>query len=378
MKLALIGLTYPYRGGISHYTTSLYRALDKQHKVLLISFSRQYPNLLFPGKTQDDQSLHPFQAPAEPLLDSINPSSWKRVAERLLAYQPDLVLFQWWQPFFGPAYNRIVRRFRRGSETPVFYLCHNVYPHEQSRVLGRLLIRSAFKQVDGFLVHSKKLASQVRDFNKKGPVRQIFHPVYDFYSQWAPEQVARDSVPRILFFGKIRDYKGLGTLLQAFSFLRREMEFRALIAGEFYVDPKPYQRMAKAFRVSDCVIWDNRYIPNEQVPSLFLQADLLVVPYLDASQSGVIPLAYQFDIPVVASDVGGLAELVLDAETGYLVPPGEAESLGRKMAQYFREGRKSEFQSNIRSFKKNLSWQQAVDGIVALFHTVTRNSKPLT
>ena len=372
MKLALIGLTYPYRGGISHYTTSLYKALEKQHEVLLISFSRQYPNLLFPGETQEDQSLKSFQAPAERLLDSINPSSWKTVAERLLAHRSDLVLFQWWQPFFGLAYRTIVRRFKQKSKEPIFYLCHNVYPHERHRVAERLLIRPAFRFVDGFLVHSRRLVRQVRDFNSEAPVKKIFHPVYDFYAQWEPPEVIRvDAVPQILFFGKMRNYKGLGTLLQAFAFLRKRMQFRAVIAGEFYVNPKPYQRLAETLGISDCLTWDNRYIPNEQVPSLFRGADLVVLPYLDATQSGVAPLAYQFNVPVIASDVGGLSELVLDNETGYVVPPGEAELLGRKIIQYFQENKKPEFQSHISDFRKNLSWQQAVDGIVELWGTVT-------
>ena len=179
MRFALVGPAYPYRGGIAHYTTSLCKELEKQHKVLLISFSRQYPTLFSPGGTQRDPSLKPFAAEAEPLLDSLSPCSWRKVAGRLLTYRPDLVLFQWWQPFFGLAYRSIVRRFKRKLESPVFFLCHNVYGHEKRvRMVERPLISLAFRNVDGFLVHSEKLAEEVQQFNKRAPVKRIDHPVW--------------------------------------------------------------------------------------------------------------------------------------------------------------------------------------------------------
>ena len=167
-------------------------------------------------------------------------------------------------------------------------------------------------------------------------------PVYDFYSQWETHGVQPDipRVPTILFFGTIRKYKGLGTLLQALALLKKEMEFRATIAGEFYIDPKPYRRMAEAAGISNWLTWDSRYIPNEEVPRLFRGADLVALPYESATQSGVVPLAYQFEVPVIASDVGGLSELVRDGKTGYLVSAGEVEALKGKIGHYFRENEK--------------------------------------
>ena len=297
------------------------------------------------------------------------------MAERLLVYQPHLLLFQWWQPFFGPAYRGIIRRFKKRSESPVFCLCHNVSGHERRmRIVEHALIGLVFRNVDGFLVQSETLVNQVRRFNSRAPVKRIDHPVYDFYSQWDSDEVQSDGniVPRILFFGTIRKYKGLGTLLQALSLLKQEMEFRATIAGEFYIDPAPYRQMAENEGLSDWLTWNSRYVPNEEVSRLFRQADLVVLPYRDATQSGVVPLAYQFDVPVIASDVGGLSELVVDGKTGYLVSAGEAKVLGQKIAQYFRENRKPEFQRNILHFKRTLHWQRVVDSIVALWQLVRR------
>ena len=205
-------------------------------------------------------------------------------------------------------------------------------------------------------------------------MKRIDHPVYDFYSQWETQGVQHEGlrVPSILFFGTIRKYKGLGTLLQALALLKKEMEFRATIAGEFYVNPKPYRQMAETVGISDWLTWDSRYIPNEEVPRLFREADLVVLPYESATQSGVVPLAYQFEVPVIASDVGGLSELVRDGKTGYLVSAGEVEALKGKIGHYFRENKKPEFQSNIREFKHALCWQKVVDSIVTLGQLVRR------
>lgn len=373
MRFALVGLTYPYRGGISQYTTSLYKALEKKHEVLLISFSRQYPSLLFPGNTQLDSSREVFQAPAEALLDSINPLTWRRAARRILDFGPDLVIFQWWQPFFGPAYASIIRQLKRRG-VRVCFLCHNVYGHERPQFPGaaaieRLFLRRAIEHADGFLVHSEKLVAHLRDLNVSAPVERIYHPVYDFYTTPPSDrEPAAGHIPRILFFGKIRDYKGLGVFLMALAFVKKELKFEATIAGEFYADQKRYLGMARDLELSGLLKWESRYIPNEEVPFLFQGADVVVLPYLEATQSGVVPLAYQFDVPAIASDVGGLCEVVLDGKTGYLVPPGNPEALAAKIVQYFRDNRKMEFQTNIRGFKQKLNWEQVVAAIETLAH----------
>ncbi len=340
----------------------------------LFSFSRQYPDFLFPGKTQIDPSQCPFQAPRREILDPLAPRSWRRTAYELASYHPDAILFQWWQPFFALAYWAVIRLYKRSHDAPVLFVCHNVYPHESlplpgGLLLERFLIKLAFRKVDGFLAYSQELVQQIRHFNLKAPVRKIFHPCYDFYEQWHTNNLDSNVVPRLLFFGNVREYKGLGQLLGALGQVKDKIDFEVVVAGEFYVDVAPYRRMAEELKISDRLVWHAHYIPNEQVPALFTKADLVVVPYLQGTQSGVIPLAYQFNVPVIASDVAGLSEVVLDGKTGYLVPPGESESLGKKIIEFFQGEKKAEFQNHIRRFRQELSWQQVIDNILCLLKT---------
>ena len=372
MRVALVGPTYPYRGGIAQYTASLSKAISERgHQALIISFKRLYPSVLFPGTAQEDKSLEPIQAPNERLLDSIGPRSWKKAAARLIEFRPDVVLIQWWHPFFAPAYSGLCRHLRRsGSSARVVFLCHNVWAHDPPRIPGvraafRSMTRRAFRWADGFLVHAQALADELRRFRKDAPVEQIYHPMYEF-SDAAP--AVPGAVPTLLFFGNLRPYKGLDVFLRALARMKGRQPFKAVIAGEFYTDPKPLKELATRLGLSaDELRWEDRYIPNEEVSSFFRSADLVVLPYLRATQSGIVPLAYSFDAPVVASDVGGLAEVVQDGRTGYLFPPGDDEAAAECIMRYFREGRRQDFQANIRVFRRRLTWDQVIDKLTRMF-----------
>jgi len=373
MRIAIVGPVHPLRGGIAQYTTSLYQALAPGHELFLVSFSRQYPGLLFPGKTQIDSSSTPFTAPGEHLLDTLSPLSWVKAGRRVAEFSPEVVVFQWWRPFFTPVYQSMIRRIRNSIRVPVIFLCHNILSHEEvffpgQQLLKRNLVKIAFMGVDGFMVHAEKMIETLQNLKPGAPVRRIFHPVYDFYNQWdqdIPLQEKSD-VPILLFFGKIRKYKGLETLLQALELVKREMRFRAIVAGEFYVSSGRYKDLAKRLGIGDDIEWLDHYIPNDQVPGLFRRADLVVLPYRNATQSGVVPVAYQFDVPVIATRVGGLAEVIHDNQTGFLVPPGDAAELARKILEYFKLSRKEVFRKNIRNFRKRLSWNQVADTLVEL------------
>jgi glycosyltransferase involved in cell wall biosynthesis len=383
MRFAIIGPAYPYRGGISQYTVSLCNSLEREHEVLLVTFSRLYPQFLFPGRCQTDQGEGAFRASAERLLDSIRPGSWKRTALRIMEFQPDAVLFQWWHYFFGPAYSGVVRRLKKQGQFPVFFLCHNVHPHERVRAPGsgmleRSLLEGAFKQVDGFLVHSQELHDQVQRIKPSALVRRIYHPMFDLFRAFeavtdAPSEEIH--IPQLLFFGNVRCYKGLRVLLEALGKIRARLEFGLTVAGEFYVDPAPYYELAERHGIAGNITWVNRYVPNEQVPALFRKADVVVLPYLEATQSGIVPLAYQFEVPVIASRVGGLPEVVQEGETGFLVPPGSADLLADKIMEYFSNGRKLDFQAKIRCFREKLSWQQVVDALTGLTAEIQKKRK---
>ncbi len=379
MKLALVGPTYPHRGGIAQYNTSLYRALARRFPVLLISFRRLYPPLLFPGTTQLDKSSRPFAVPNEAILDSIAPLSWRRAGSRLAEYQPDVVIFQWWHPFFGFAYSGVLRYLRRSASQPsILLLCHNVMPHERPAMPGawaalRRVAAHVFAGVDGFLVHSTSLADEVRALKPDAVIREVFHPIYDLYADVDDSPVGgggTEGIPHILFFGNIRRYKGLDVLLRSLALVQGEIDFRATIAGEFYVDAQPFRAMARELGIGARLTWSDRYIPNEEVPALFRSANLVVLPYTDATQSGVVPLAYQFGVPVIASRVGGLPQVIDDGVSGRLVPPGDSSALAAAIVDYFKEEREADFRSGVQRAKDRLSWGTLVDNILTLLTQV--------
>jgi len=343
------------------------------HEVLVVSFKRLYPSLLFPGSSQTDSSACPIQVPHEALLDSLSPLSWRRASRRLAAFQPDGIVAQWWHPFFGPAYSGLLSRFRRPPSASVVFLCHNILPHERPALPGinsllNWAARRAFSRADGFLTHSQALVNEIAEIRKGAVVRRIFHPVYDFYSPAGSGR--RGDVPHLLFFGNVRPYKGLDVFLRALALVRGEMKVEATVAGEFYVDASPYRTMVRQLGLEQAIRWQDHYIPNEEVPGLFEAADLVVLPYIEATQSGVVPLAYRFGVPVIASNVGGLSEVVHDGRTGYLVPPGQPQALAERIVQYFRENKRSEFEANIEEFRNQLNWGQVVEGLIEVVEAV--------
>ena len=369
MRFALVGPVAPYRGGISQYNTSLYRELAQAHEVLPVSFSRLYPHFFFPGRSQEEPESVATEEVGERLLDTLNPLSWLRTSRAILDFSCDAVIFQWWRPFFSLAYWEIARRLRSNGITSLF-VCHNVFPHEGSNYPGfgwpqRRLIQLAFNRADVFLVHSRGLGQQVREFCPQARIRHVFHPVYDFYRRWDPGRPPGEDGSHLLFFGKVRAYKGLEVLIRALAWLSPELDFRVTVAGEFYIDPQPFRRLADRLGVAERIRWQDRYIENEQVPAIFRSADLVVLPYLKATQSGVVPLAYYFDLPVIASNVGGLSEVVKEGKTGYLFRAGDSRQLADRITTFLTHRRREPFRRHIRAFKARLSWQQVVDGIVS-------------
>ncbi len=382
MRIVLVGPAHPLRGGIAHHTASLSLALGRKHEVNLISFRRQYPSLLFPGRSQHDCSSSALVVPSLPLIDSLSPGSWAEAGRRIEAWEPDVILFQWWQPFFGPAYRSVIKSVGSRRRVTVLLYCHNVLAHPEWRVPGRRMLerrlaKQTFRVVDGFLVQASSMIPEVHALCPGALVERVYHPLYDFFTQWdlSTPRVEESREPELLFFGNIRRYKGLEVFLRALGILRAEMPFRAVIAGEFYMDPRPFHRMAEQLGIAGRITWLDRYIPNEDVPSLFRRADLVVLPYLEASQSGVVPVAYLFNVPVVASDVGGLAEVVVDGETGFLVPPGNPKALAEAVVRFFREQRAVLFRKNIEEFRRRLTWDGLVESIEKLADRVAEKGR---
>jgi glycosyltransferase involved in cell wall biosynthesis len=369
MRVALVGLTHPFRGGISHYTTLLCRALLERHAVRFYALSRQYPGLWFPGRTQRDESETPLRVPHEACLDSVNPLSWIATARRIRRFAPELLLFSWWHPFFAPAFGSVARLCRRFGGIPSCFLCHNALPHE-STFVDRLLLRYAYGSAAAFIAHSAQDRDKLRQLRPGVAVHCNPHPTYAVF---AAAEVPRPEQAKVrlglaerqvlLFFGFVREYKGLPYLLRALDEPGLDPRCHLLVVGEFYDDRERYapdlERLVRAGRLTLV----DRYVPNEEIPLYFSAADLVMVPYLTATQSGVIQMAYGFHKPVVATRVGGIPEAVIEGQTGYLVPPADSAALARAVRTYFESADRERMREAIARENRKYSWERMVETI---------------
>jgi glycosyltransferase involved in cell wall biosynthesis len=370
MHCIIIGTAYPLRGGIAHYNALLASELAKRHKVETITFSRQYPEFLFPGKTQRESSEGIHGSPAPQLIDSINPLNWTGVAKEIRGRSPDLLIFKYWLPFFGPCFGTIARLAKRGSHTKVLFVCDNVLPHER-RPFDAAFTRYAFKTVDYFIVQSRAVEKELNEFWPTAVYRMVPHPVYSLFGPPIDKEQARNALgihaKRILlFFGYVRKYKGLGVLLKALAKASEQIDAHLVVAGEFYDDEQKYRTLINELGITSRVTVNSDYLPNEKVSEYFSAADAVILPYVSATQSGIAQIAFNFGKPVIATDVGGLGEVVHDNRTGFLVPPNDADALARAIVRFYREAREPAFAAAVNKEKENYSWMNFVRNIEEL------------
>lgn len=363
----MIGVSHPFRGGIAHYSTLFVRTLREKHRVSFINFTRQYPPLLFPGKTQLDDSANPLLEPNERCIDSLNPISWYRTAALLNRRDPDLIVFQWWHPFFAPAFGTIVRLLKPALRRRVSFLCHNVLPHEASP-MQKALTRYAFGSTRFYIVHSEEDSRRLRELRPNSLITRGHHPTYAELGSAGPRskvqarhelQIAEDR-KTLLFFGLIRPYKGLRYLIEAMRIVVAELDCQLLVAGEFYEDKQPYVDLVVTLGLGDRIHIVDRYIPNEDVGRYFAAADVVVLPYVSATQSGIVQIAFGLDRPVISTKVGGLPEAVDHGKTGLLVEPQSAERLAEAILEYFHSDLEPGFTAEIKRQKGRFDWSQAL------------------
>jgi len=357
MRIALLGPLAPWRGGLSQYLGLLGEALMAQAEVRGVTFTRQYPGFLFPGASQVDPAAERPRFPVEPLLDSIGPWSWSRTARHLERFAPGAVVLKWWMPFFAPAFASSVGPLRRRG-TRVVLVCDNLVPHER-RPFDSTFTRWMLRQSDGYLVMSESVERDLDRLKPRAPRRRVAHPLYAQFDRgrWTRESARRHlglEGDVALFFGYVRRYKGLDILLEAWRRVRALRPATLVVAGEFYEDPAPSRRLAKA---AGGVRLLERYLPDEEVEAVFRAADVAVLPYRSATQSGVTHVAYALDTPVITTRVGGLAETVREGETGLVVAPEDPESLARAIVRFFAEGLSKKFSTGIESLKREHSWE---------------------
>jgi glycosyltransferase involved in cell wall biosynthesis len=343
MRISIIGPAYPLRGGIAHHVYWLQQQLTARgHIVQVVSFRKLYPGMFFPGTSEVDSSGLKLDAGALPILTPLNPATWLRAFKLVKSSSPDVVVFEWWQPFFAPLVGTLTRCLRR-SGVHCLIECHNILPHERLPLDG-LLIRFALSAADHLITHSandrKELLARVP--GKTVSVSPL--PSLDEFSTPSPR--ARDG-RTILFFGKVRKYKGLDVLLAAMPSVLSRIECELLVVGEFYDSIEKYQQLIRNLGIENHVRLDNRYVPNEEVPAIVDRADVLVLPYLSASQSGVARIALSNRLPIIASRTGGLSESVIEDVNGLLFPPGDSSALADRIIEYFSANLGSGFARNM-------------------------------
>jgi glycosyltransferase involved in cell wall biosynthesis len=372
--VAVIGPTYPIRGGISHYTTLMVEALRLDHDVLFVSFLKQYPALLFPGHTQVDDSEKPIRTNCERLISFSNPVSWRRAARRIVQYAPDLLIMSWVNPALSFQFRYITGYVKRRSpRTRVVFWCHNVVQHERLPMNARLT-RVAFKRADHFIVTCRESERNLHEMRQGSRISLAYLPALDFFSdsgasrESSRERIGLDAGAKVaLYFGFVRAYKGLGHLLDAMpEAASRVPGLHLLIVGEFWEERGPYEDAVRRNGLVDRVTIVDRYIPNEEVAFYFNSADMVVLPYVTASGSGIVQVAYSFGKPVLTTNVGSLPEVVEDGKTGYLVEPGDPGAIAGAMVDFFESGRGEEFSRNITELRGRFSWERFVEVIESL------------
>lgn len=342
MKIALVGPAYPLRGGIAHHVYSLQKELiHRGHQVEVISYRKLYPRFFFPGRTTIDASELKLECGAQSVLDPLDPRTWVDAFRAIKKFSPDVVVVEWWNPFFSPSMGALALMLKVARIETIFE-CHNVFPHERS-LLDFPLLSFAFASVERFITHSVKDRKDLLSI-KSAKVAVAPLPAVAQFTGGAQDR----SGYGILFFGIVRKYKGLDVLLRAMPRVLSEVECNLVVAGEFYDSIARYEEIIRQSGIEKRVRLENRYIANEEVPALFEEADVLVLPYLSATQSGVARIAIMNRLPIIASRTGGLSESVGESY-GLLVQPGDADALADALIRYFKEGLGPVFSENMKS-----------------------------
>ena len=369
MRIAYLSTFYPFRGGIAQFNADLLEAFSRQHDVKAFTFTRQYPSFLFPGKTQYvTSSDNAKKVDSEAILDTANPFSWRPAARKVAAWKPDLVIMKYWMSYLAPSLGTAAR-FLRKRGIPVITVLDNVIPHE-TKFFDKPFSRWFLRQNSGCVAMSEAVLNDMRSLVPDKPCILQPHPLYDHFGEKMDKRAAQEALglepghPTLLFFGLIRDYKGLDLLIDAMPMLDRQ--YQLVIAGESYGSFDKYQAQIDASPCAGQIHVFNRYIDDEEVPKFFSAADLCVLPYKSATQSGITAIALHFDLPVVATPVGGLAESIERPGVGLMTDAISAESLAAAIRNFQETGNEI-FQARIREAKASMTWSAFADAILAFY-----------
>lgn len=371
-KMILVGTAHPFRGGLAVYNEHLAKSFQENgYEVEIWTFTVQYPNFLFPGKTQFSTEPAPQGLVIRRELNSVNPFNWLKVGRRLRKAQADIVVMRFWIPYMAPSHGVVSRLARKNKKTRVVSILDNIIPHEKG-FADRLLASYFLKSIDGGVTMSKSVLEDAKSFDVEEKVLFCPHPLYDSFG----EKVGREEALRffhleadtryMLFFGIIRDYKGLDLLLKAMSDERlKQMKVKLIVAGEFYNNGEQYHELEQQLGISDQLVWRSQFVPDSEVRYYFNVADIVVQPYKSATQSGVTQIAYHFEKPMLVTDVGGLKEIVPNGVVGYVTQPNPT-AIADALVDFYENSRASEFEKNMAAEKKKYSWKRMVETIEAV------------
>lgn len=372
MKIAYLSTFFPYRGGIAQFNASLFRVLEKQATIRAFTFTRQYPDLLFPGQTQLIQPGDPADPiPADRCLDTINPWTWYRTARLIASWNPDVLIMKFWMPFFGPSLG-FVAGYLRKRGVRVITILDNVIPHER-RPGDLSLIRYYLNRNSAFIAMTETVRADLLRLQPGATHVVKAHPVYDHFPSPINRSEARKALnidsdsPVLLFFGFIRGYKGLDVLLDALAMTNPAI--RLIIAGEVYGTFQSYQDQIDRLGLGSRIHLFNHYIPDSDVSVYFSAADVAVLPYKSATQSGIVQIAYHYQLPVIVTAVGGLTEMVTDGVTGLVIPPNDPAAVAKAIGRFFDNRSGEAMRKEIASRAKEFSWSGFADQLMALART---------
>jgi D-inositol-3-phosphate glycosyltransferase len=380
MRIIILGTAHPYRGGLAAYNMRLARQfITEGNEAEIVTFTLQYPEFLFPGKTQYTKEPAPEDISIIRRLNSINPFNWIKTGLKIKRLRPDILLIKYWHPFMSPCFGTVARIAKRNKKykTAVICIFDNVIPHEKS-ILDRILTRYFVFSIDGAIIMSRSVGDDLNRFRQNLPTVYTPHPLYDNYGSLIDrkEALGKLNLPYkftyLLFFGFIRRYKGLDLLLEALGDRKLHgLQLKLLIAGEFYESETPYREQIRNLGLENVVQLFDRFINEDEVAIFFSAADLVVQPYRSATQSGVTQIAYHFGKPMLVTDVGGLAEIVSDGVGGYVVKP-ESRAITEAIFDFVQNRRSGEFAQRVIKERERFTWEKMTASIFELYRRIIR------
>lgn len=371
MNISYLSTFYPLRGGIAQFNAILYREfVGKGHTCNAWTFRRQYPEQLFPGDTQYVQENDNVdEIPAVALLDSVNPANYFNTAKTIIESNPDVMITKYWMPFFAPSLGKVAQLTKKENVCNIAIL-DNVIPHEK-HFYDNMLTKYFLKQYHSFIVMSDTVKNDLLSLKPNADFEFCAHPIYNHFGASINREEAQEtlSIPKnkkiILFFGFIRKYKGLDRLIKAMKLLGDD--YYLVIAGECYDDFDLYAKMILRLELNDQVGIYNRYISDEEVSTFFSASDVCVLPYRSGTQSGIIGISYNFDLPVIATRVGSLPQMIEPYESGVVIEDSEPDTIHDAIKQYFDDGKSDDYRKNIAKYKEEHSWSKIVEAVEAIY-----------